>query len=63
MARSDKKKKKKYKINVKRLILFFLALVLLACAIVGAYVVSIISKTPKIDTSDIYSLLSENSVL
>ena len=63
MARSDKKKKKKYKLNFKRLILFIVILGLLACAVVGAYVLNIISKTPPIDTSDIYSLLSENSVL
>ena len=64
MARSDKKKrKKKYRINFKRLFLCFLVLVLLVCAAAGVYVVSIISDTPEIDTSDIYSLLSENSVL
>ncbi|MBR5001690.1 MAG: PBP1A family penicillin-binding protein, partial [Firmicutes bacterium] len=66
MARSDKKKKKKkkkYKLNFKRLILFVLILGMLACAAVGAYVLSIIKDTPAIDTSDIYSLLSENSVL
>lgn len=64
MARSDKKKKKKkYKLNFKRLILFVLILGMLGCAAVGAYVLSIIKDTPAIDTSDIYSLLSENSVL
>ncbi|MBQ2867099.1 MAG: transglycosylase domain-containing protein, partial [Firmicutes bacterium] len=64
MARSDKKsKKKKYKLNLKRLILFVLILGMLGCAAVGGYVLSIIKDTPPIDTSDIYSLLSENSVL
>ncbi|MBQ8590819.1 MAG: PBP1A family penicillin-binding protein [Firmicutes bacterium] len=63
MARSDKKKKKKYKLNFKRLILFILILGMLCCAAVGGYVLSIVSKMPEIDTSDIYSLLSENSVL
>ncbi|MBR7147191.1 MAG: transglycosylase domain-containing protein, partial [Firmicutes bacterium] len=64
MARSDKKKKKKkYKLNFKRLILFVLILGMLGCAAVGGYVLSIIKDTPPIDTSDIYSLLSENSVL
>lgn len=64
MARSDKmKKKKKYKLNFKRLILFVLILGMLGCAAVGGYVLNIIKDTPPIDTSDIYSLLSENSVL
>lgn len=63
MARSGKKKKKKYKINGKRLIVAFLCLALMVCSAAGVYVLSIISKTPHIDTDDIYSLLSENSVL
>ncbi len=64
MSRSEKKKKKKrYRINIKRLILFFIILFLLAGIAAGAVLISIIRTTPPIDTADIYSLLSENSVL
>lgn len=61
------KQKKKYKINKKKLFkrLFLLtALVFLAgCLAVGGFVVSIIKETPDIEPGNIYSLLSENSVL
>ena len=63
MRQKKKKKKKRYRINMKRLFAFFAMLFLAGCLAVGIFVGSIIKDTPAIEPSNIYSLLSENSVL
>lgn len=57
------KQKKKYRLNWKRFILVCFCLCLLAGVAVGAWAASVIMKAPDIDTSNIYSLLSQSSVL
>ncbi|MCI8609221.1 MAG: hypothetical protein HFE73_06220 [Firmicutes bacterium] len=57
------KKKKKYRMNWKRFILVVFCLCLLVGVAGVGYVASIISKAPDIDTSNIYSMLSQSSVL
>ncbi|MBR5315967.1 MAG: transglycosylase domain-containing protein, partial [Firmicutes bacterium] len=61
--RSDKKDKKKFKLNKKRFILFILAVCMfigiIGCAAVGV----IISQAPEIDTDDIYEMLKESTVI
>jgi penicillin-binding protein 1A len=57
------KNKKKYSVNKKQM-LKFISLVFLGISLVlGGIVVSIIMKTPAINPDNIYTLLSENSVL
>ena len=63
MAAKRKRKKKKYRINVKRLLLTLIFIAAIACTGVGAWVFSVVSGTPEIDADNIYSMLSENSVL
>ncbi len=57
------KKKKKYRLNWKRLILLCFCLCLLAGVGVVGWVASIIMDTPDIDTSDINSMLTQSSTL
>ena len=56
-------KKKKYKMNWKQFIKFMCCAVI-AVGLVGViYVAVVISKAPEIDTSNIYSMLSQSSIL
>ena len=65
--KNARNKKKKYKLNrwkVARFVISGMLLIILAAGIGGGiYVHSIISAAPKIDPDNIYSLLSENSVM
>ena len=58
-----KKKKKKYRINIKRLLIALVCVGILACGGVGVWALNVISKTPAINADNIYSMLSENSVI
>ena len=60
---SKKRKKKKYKLNVKKLIRFCLCIFLALTLIIGAYAAIIIIKAPEINPDNIYSMLSQSSVL
>ncbi len=57
------RKKKKYRLNWKRFILFLLGLVLIAVAAVCVYVGVVISQAPKIDVDDMYTILTESTVV
>jgi len=57
------KKHRKYRINLKKLILALLCLCLLGCGAAFAYVYTIVKDAPEIDPNNIYSLLAENSIL
>ena len=59
----NKKRKYKYKVNKKQLFKFILFTGLAVFLILTAIVISIIVKTPPIEPNNIYSLLSENSIL
>jgi len=64
MARNSKRKKpKKYKINKGKLAKFMAAIILIFVLIIGAFTVSVVLTAPKIDPNNIYSLLSESSLL
>ena len=63
MANTHKKKKKKYRFNPKRLLLTLLSLLIILSAAVGTWVFSVVHNTPQIDADNIYSMLSENSVI
>lgn len=54
---------KKYKINKKQLLKFIICVFLAIALMVVAYVAVIIIRAPKIETDNIYSLLSQSSVL
>lgn len=56
-------RKKKYRLNWKRFILFLLGLMIIAAAAVGFYVGHIISQAPKIDVNDMYTILTESTVV
>lgn len=58
-----KKNKKKYRFNVKRLVFIVLILGLLSSAAAGAWALTVISDTPAINADNLYSMLSENSVI
>ena len=58
-----KAKRKRYRINIKKLILAAICLFLLCGIAASAYVYSIIKDAPEIDPSNIYSMLAENSVV
>lgn len=55
--------RKKYRLNKKRFFLFLLTLILIAIIGVAIYVGVIISQAPKIDTDDIYTILTESTVI
>jgi penicillin-binding protein 1A len=57
------KKKKKYTINKKRLFKFIALIFATLCVVLGGIVVSIIVTTEPIEPDNIYSRLTENSVL
>lgn len=69
IKKSEKRprKTKKYRINIKKLILAFIIVCFVLCLLAGAggaaYVYSIIKDAPEINPNNIYELLSENSVL
>lgn len=58
-----KRRKKKYRINVKKLVRLFACIFLVMVLIVGAYAAVVIIKAPEINPDNIYSMLSESSVL
>lgn len=58
-----KKKKKRIRVNIRRILLLLVLLGLAAGAGVGLWALSVIQDTPKIEANNVYSLLSENSVL
>lgn len=60
---NNKKKKKKYRLNKKKFFIFILVVFLLICLAGVAYAGSIVWKVPKIDPDNIYSMLSESSIL
>lgn len=62
-AMAKQKKKKKHKINKKRLLKFISLIFLGVFLILVGIVASIIMKTPAIEPGNIYTLLSENSTL
>ena len=57
------RKKKKYRLNWKRFILFLLGLMLIAVVAVCVYVGLVISQAPKIDVNDMYTILTESTVV
>ncbi len=61
--KKGRRKHKKYKLNWKKLLRLAIILCLICVIAVAALTFSIISKAPEIDPDNIYSLLSENSVL
>ncbi|MDD4615206.1 MAG: transglycosylase domain-containing protein [Caldisericia bacterium] len=60
---TKRKKKKKYHLNVRRLLLTLACLVGIVCASVGVWALTVINGTPQIDADNLYSMLSENSIL
>lgn len=58
-----KTKKHKHRLNLKKFFLFIMGLILLSGLALGAFTFSIIKDAPEIDPTNIYSLLSESSVL
>ena len=64
MPRNNKRKKqKKYKLNWKKLLRLVIGLILLVTIAVGVFTASVILRSPKIDPNNIYSLLSESSLM
>lgn len=57
------RRKKKYRLNWKKFILFLLGLMVIAAAAVCIYVGLIISQAPKIDVNDMYTILTESTVV
>lgn len=57
------KRKKKHRLNMKRLFKFALMLCLVMCVLAGGLVAYTVATTPPIDPDKIYEMLSENSVL
>lgn len=64
MARNSKRKKqKKYKVNFMKLFKFLIGIFIIFILAIGAFTTSVILNSPKIDPNNIYSLLSESSLL
>ncbi len=64
MPRNNKRKKqKKYKLNWKKLLRFVIGLILLVTIAIGVFTASVVLRSPKIDPNNIYSLLSESSLM
>ena len=64
MARAQNtKKRRKYRFHPKRLILTILILMIVVGAAGGVWAFSVVRNTPQIDADNIYSMLSENSIL
>lgn len=55
--------KKKYKFNKKQFLKFIIAVIVILALLVIGYVASVIIKSPSIDPDNIYSQLSESSIL
>lgn len=55
--------KKKYKLNKKQFIKFLICIFLAIALLITAYATIVIIKAPKIETNNIYSLLSQSSIL
>ncbi|MBR6584394.1 MAG: transglycosylase domain-containing protein [Firmicutes bacterium] len=62
-AKKSRKSGKKYRLNFKQFLKFSICICLICALAVVAYVASVISKAPEIETNNIYSLLSQSSVL
>ncbi|MDD2484050.1 MAG: PBP1A family penicillin-binding protein [Eubacteriales bacterium] len=62
-SNQKRKKHKKYRINVKRLLFTLLCGFGILCVATGIWASVIIATTPDIDADNLYSMLSENSVL
>ena len=62
-AKKKKKKKKWYQPTWKKFFLLILILILAAGAAVGSWVYGIIKEAPEIDTSQIYNLLTETTII
>ena len=62
MARKQKKKKR-YRFNPKRLLITIVCLGLIVCLGVGVWALNIVKDIPSIDADNIYTMLSENSIL
>ena len=58
-----KKKNKKYRVNIKRLIIAVICAGVLVGGAVGVWALAVISKTPAINADNIYTMLAENSVI
>lgn len=62
-SKTNRKKKKKYRLNFKQLFKFIVCICLFFFVIVSGFAISVIVTAPKIDPDNIYTLLSESSVL
>lgn len=62
-TKKARKSGKKYRLNFKQFLKFSICICLICALAVVAYVASVISKAPEIETNNIYSLLSQSSVL
>lgn len=60
---AKRSKKKKYRLNPMKLIRFMLCIIIVCCIAGGIWVASVISKAPKIDSNNIYTMLAESSVI
>ncbi|MFV0517043.1 MAG: transglycosylase domain-containing protein, partial [Aminipila sp.] len=60
---TKKTKKHKYRLNPKKFLLFLLGIFIVCGIAGGAYLITIFANAPEIDRNNIYSLLSESSVL
>lgn len=63
MASSKNRRTKRYKFNVKKLLKTLLIIIAALALAMGVYVISIVLSSPSIDPDNIYSMLSESSVL
>ncbi len=61
--RGSKKSKRKYTVNFMKLFKFLMVITLIAVIVVGSAVIVIAKTAPPIEPGNIYSLLTENSVL
>ena len=55
--------KKKYTLNKRKFLKFVLGIILALIVILAVYVVAVIATAPKIDTSQIYTVLTQSSVI
>ena len=62
-SKKSRKSGKKHRLNLKQFLKFSICVCLICALAVVAYVASVISKAPEIETNNIYSLLSQSSVL
>ena len=58
-----RRKNKKHRLNKKRFFLFLLGIIVACILAVAIYVGVIISQAPSIDTDDIYTLLTESTII